>query len=296
MVTSESDATVLIPNLIITNTVRPIISGSWTEGQTLSTTSGTWSVNGTISYQWQYSSDNSTWNNISGATSSSYVLTSAEASSYIRVQVTNTSSTGSGIAYSNTTSLVNSPYNTSSPTISGTVQVGATQTVTNGTWSNTPTSYTYQWQSSSDGIAWSNISGATSSTYAPTFALANTRIRVSITATNAIGSSTISTAALSGFLPPAATAVPGVSGTVQVGQTLTSDGGTWPGTSNSYRVFTWQRSSDNGVTWSNISGATSSTYVLVVADTGYLIRSQVSLTTNAGTASAYSLPTTAVIP
>jgi hypothetical protein len=90
-------------------------------------------------------------------------------------------------------------------------------------------------------------------------------------------------------LPPQATAIPVVTGTMTVGQTLTSTSGTWPGTIDSY-VYQWQRSSDSGVTWTNISGATASTYVLVAADAGYQIRSQVSLTTNTGSSSAYSLP------
>ena len=292
----ESAATAAVPSLLISNSVRPVLSGSWTQGQTLSTTNGTWSSSGTFTYQWQRSTDNSTWSDISSATSSSYVLTSSDASKYIRVQVTNTSSTSSGLAYSNSTVKVDAPYNTVLPTISGTVQVAQTQTVTNGTWSNTPTAYAYQWQSSSDGIAWSDISGATTNTYAPTFSVANLQLRVQVSAGNAVDTATVTTAILSGFLPPAATAVPTISGTVQVGQTLTSNGGTWPGTSNSYRVYLWQRSSDNGITWTSIAGATASTYVLVAADTGYLIRSQVSLTTNAGTATAYSLPTIAVAP
>lgn len=296
VVAAESANTLSVPNLVVSNSARPVLSGSWTQGQTLTTSTGTWSSSGTFTYQWQRSEDASTWSDISGATSSSYTLTSSDASKYFRVQVVNTTSSGTGIAFSNATQKVDSPYNTAVPTISGTVQVGATQTVTTGTWSNSPTAYAYQWQSSSDGIAWTNIAGATSSTYAPTFSVANLQVRVSVSAGNAVDTATVTTVIVSSFLPPAATAIPGVSGTVQVGQTLTSDGGTWPGTSNSYRVFTWQRSADNGISWTSITGATSNTYVLVAADTGYLIRSQVSLTTNAGTASAYSLPTVAVAP
>ena len=38
------------------------------------------------------------------------------------------------------------PVNTAAPTVSGTAQVGQTLTVTNGSWDNSPTGYTYQWQ------------------------------------------------------------------------------------------------------------------------------------------------------
>jgi hypothetical protein len=287
--------TAVVPTLSITNSVAPAVTGSWTEGTTLSASTGTWSTSGTYTYQWQSSSDNSTWSDIASATSSSYTLTSSEGSKYVRVQVINTSSAGSGVAYSVARSKVGSPFNTTLPAITGTIKVGSTQTVSTGTWSNTPTAYSYQWQKSADGISWTNLSGETASTYVPTFDVANLRIRVSVGAGNTVDTATVTTAIVSGFLPPQATAIPTISGTTTALQTLTSTSGTWPGTSDSY-VYQWQRSSDSGVTWTNISGATASTYVLVAADAGYQIRSQVSLTTNTGSSSAYSLPTVGIAP
>jgi hypothetical protein len=287
--------TAVVPTLSITNSVAPAVTGSWTEGTTLSASTGTWSTSGTYTYQWQSSSDNSTWSDIASATSSSYTLTSSEGSKYVRVQVINTSTAGSGVAYSVARSKVGAPFNTILPAITGTIKIGSTQTVSTGTWSNTPTGYSYQWQKSADGISWINLSGETASTYVPTFDVANLRIRVSVGAGNAVETATVTTAVVSGFLAPQATAIPVVTGTKTVGQTLTSSSGTWPGTSDSY-VYQWQRSSDSGVTWTNISGATASTYVLVAADAGYQIRSQVSLTTNMGSSSAYSLPTAGIAP
>jgi hypothetical protein len=287
--------TAVVPTLSITNSVAPAVTGSWTEGTTLSASTGTWSTSGTYTYQWQSSSDNSTWSDIASATSSSYTLTSSEGSKYVRVQVINTSTAGSGVAYSVARSKVGAPFNTILPAITGTIKIGSTQTVSTGTWSNTPTGYSYQWQKSADGISWINLSGETASTYVPTFDVANLRIRVSVGAGNAVETATVTTAVVSGFLAPQAMAIPVVTGTKTVGQTLTSSSGTWPGTSDSY-VYQWQRSSDSGVTWTNISGATASTYVLVAADAGYQIRSQVSLTTNMGSSSAYSLPTAGIAP
>jgi hypothetical protein len=294
-VIATSLSTAAVPALNLTNTVSPAVTGAWTVGTSISASTGTWSTSGTYTYQWQSSSDNSTWTDIASATSGSYTLTSSEASKYVRVQVINTSSAGAGIAYSVARSKVGAPFNTAIPAITGTIKVGSTQTVSTGTWSNTPTSYAYQWQKSSDGISWINLSGETANTYVPTFDVANLRIRVSVGAGNAVETATVTTAIISGFLPPQATAIPAITGTKTVGQTLTSSAGTWPGTSDSY-VYQWQRSSDNGVTWTDISAATASTYVLVAADAGYQIRSQVSLTVNAGSSSAYSLPTVGIAP
>jgi len=117
---------------------------------------------------------------------------------------------------------------------------------------------------------------------------------VTISAVNAVDTATVTSNVVSGFLPPEATAIPTISGTTTVGQTLTATSGTWPQTSSGY-VYQWQRSTD-GVSWSSISSATSSTYVLVSGDAGYVIRVQVSLSTNAGTSVAYSLATASIAP
>ena len=299
-ITAATLSTAKVPALNIQNSALPVVSGAWTEGTTITTTSGSWSANGTFTYQWQSSSDNSTWADIAAATSTSFVLTSSQASKYVRVQVINTSTSGSGIAYSASRSKVGAPFNTVVPTISGTVKIGSTQTAANGTWTNTPTSYAYQWQKSADGISWINLAGETASTYLPTFDIANSQIRVNVSGGNAVDTATVSSSVISGFVPPQATAIPtvtvsGGTGEFKVGQTLSSTSGTWPSTSSGY-VYQWQKSSDNGVTWANVSDATASTYVLVAADAGYQIRSQVSLTANAGSSSAYSLPTVGIAP
>lgn len=287
---ANSAPTVIVPGFTLVSTSAPVVSGSWTTGSTLVTTNGTWSSSGSFTYQWQRSTDNSTWSSIAGATSSSYVLTSDDLSKFIRVQVYLAGTSGSdGLAYSVSTAKVGAPYNTVAPAITGTLRVGNVQTVSTGTWSGSPT-YTYQWQTSSDGIAWANISGATNNTYTVTYTIANLRLRAQVSATNATDTATATSQVVQGFLAPIATAVPAITGTVKSGETLTSSSGTWPNTSSGY-TYTWQRSSDGGTTWTNISGAISSTYALAVGDVGYLIRSEVTVTTNAGSSTAYSLPT-----
>ena len=55
--------------------------------------------------------------------------------------------------------------NTAAPVISGSAQQGDTLSASNGSWSNSPSSYLYQWQDCSSSTSCASISGATSSTY-----------------------------------------------------------------------------------------------------------------------------------
>lgn len=82
--------------------------------------------------------------------------------------------------------------------------------------------------------------------------------------------------------PPTNTALPTISGTAQVGQTLTATPGTWSGNPTPTYSYQWQR----GTT--NIAGATSATYTLVSADAGSTVRVVVTATNSAGSASANS--------
>lgn len=69
---------------------------------------------------------------------------------------------------------------------------GSTLTSTTGFWTNNPTSYTYQWQRGpTDNSSYSNISGATSSSYTLTNSDIGYSVRVVVTATNARGSTSV---------------------------------------------------------------------------------------------------------
>lgn len=75
------------------------------------------------------------------------------------------------------------PVNTVAPVASGTVQIGTSLSCTTGTWTNSPTSYSYQWQR--DGV---DIPGATSSSYSAVTADIGPVLRCRVTATNSSGS------------------------------------------------------------------------------------------------------------
>jgi len=83
------------------------------------------------------------------------------------------------------------PTNTSAPVISGTTRTGSILSITSDAWTGSPTSYSYQWKrASTSGGSYSNIGSATNSTYVLTDADIDKYIKVSVIATNSIGSST----------------------------------------------------------------------------------------------------------
>lgn len=87
--------------------------------------------------------------------------------------------------------------------------------------------------------------------------------------------------------PPSNTVTPLVTGSVSLGSTLTTTMGTWTGTPVINYTYQWKR----GV--SNIVGATSSTYILQVADVGQSIKCTVTATNAFGSAAADSNAITA---
>ena len=153
-----------------------------------------------------------------------------------------------------------SPVNTVAPVASGTTTVGSTLSCTTGTWTNSPTSYAYQWLRNG-----ANISGATSSTYLTVTADGGTSIRCTVIATNVHGSGTAtSKRVVDGSRLECSRQIPfplRSAGLAAVGSTLSCTTGTWTNSPTSY-AYQWLR---GGV---NISGATSSSYMTVAADGG----------------------------
>lgn len=94
------------------------------------------------------------------------------------------------------------PANTAAPAIIGTATPGVTLTATTGTWTNTPTSYAYQWQRcDAGGGSCQNLFGATQSNYLVGSADVGSTLRASVTAGNASGSGSATSAAI-GPVPP----------------------------------------------------------------------------------------------
>lgn len=127
--------------------------------------------------------------------------TTAGTASGLQVRVTDSlGATATAAAFSIVVSAaqVVAPVNTAVPVINDTTPtVGDVLSTTNGTWSNTPTSYTYQWKR-----AGANIAGATSSTYTVVSADIGAPLSVTVTATNAAGSASATSTATSATAAP----------------------------------------------------------------------------------------------
>jgi hypothetical protein len=89
------------------------------------------------------------------------------------------------------------PVNTTVPSVTGTVEVGHILVVNQGTWTNSPTSYTYQWQS-----AGTNVGGATEITYTPVSGDIGNLITVQETASNSAGAGAAGASATVGPVIP----------------------------------------------------------------------------------------------
>lgn len=89
------------------------------------------------------------------------------------------------------------PVNTSPPTVSPSgPKTGTVETATTGTWTEAPTKYTYQWRRcNASGLECVDIAGATASTYYPLEADIEKTLVVKVTASNAAGSTSASSAA-----------------------------------------------------------------------------------------------------
>jgi hypothetical protein len=177
--------------------------------------------------------------------------------------------------------------NTSAPAVSGQTTVGSTLTADRGTWTGA-TSYAYQWQRNT-GAGWSDIAGATSTTYtlAATDFDATIRVQVSAGATTASSSAT---AAVTSASPPVSTTAPSITGAATSGSTLTANKGAW--TCAGSHAYQWQRNSAGS--WADIAGATGATYTLAGADVGATVRVQVVATNTAGSTTASSAATATV--
>ena len=273
------------------------ISGTAQVGETLTAdTSGISDADGldnvAYSYQWLSSRDTE----ISGATNDSYALVSGDEGKYIKVRVTFTDDAGyeetltSAATEAVMAADLNAPA-TGAPTISGTAQVGETLTADTSGIADSDgldnVSYSYQWVVN-DGTTDTDISGETDAAYTLVADDKGKTIKVKVTFTDDAGTdeslTSAATVAVSFAVQPQtanspATGEPTISGTAQVGETLTADtSGIADDDGLENVTFTYRWLADDTA----VQGATNATYTLVEADEGQTIKVEASFTDDAG--------------
>jgi len=276
------------------NISAPAITGTFQPANTIICSNGTWTGYPTPSYQreWQYSTNGgATWNLFSPTeTGVGYLVQSGDVGRLIRCKVTALNSQGTAFVYSNSVLITSAgvgsaPYPTSLPVISGATALGSVLTTTDGTWSGTATiTFAYQWLRNG-----SAIGSANASTYTTVSADLGQNIQCQVTATNGTGANTAESNIINPTQAPANTLAPLVYGATTSGSVLSCFVGTWSGFPVPTYAYNWQRSTDNGATWSNYSPTqTGSTYTLVSGDVGNDVRCQVTATNAIGNATANS--------
>ena len=160
------------------------------------------------------------------------------------------------------------PVNTVLPVISGSTTLGSVLTTTNGTWTNSPSSFTYQWKRNATNV------GTNTPTYTLVLADSGAAITCVVTAINGGGSASATSNIITAqtYSAPAIVSAPVISGTTTLGSVLTTTDGVWTGNPTPTFTYQWKR----GV--SNITSATSATYTLVLADSGAAITCVVTAT------------------
>ena len=289
-------------------TGQPTITGIAQVGETLTAdTSGIADADGlnrvSYSYQW-VANDGTADMDITDGTDSTYTLAAAEESKAIKVKVSFTDDAGNGETLtSSATAAVDAAPNTpatGAPAISGTAQVGETLTADTSGISDADglasATFAYQWLADDAALA-----SATGGSYILTTSEMDKTIKVRVSFTDDAGNEETLTSRATGTVSPAvqpqtanspATGQPTISGTAQVGETLTADTSGISDVDGLDNVtFSYQWLADDA----DIAGATASTYSLGATDEGKTIKVEVSFTDDAGNDETLSSTATAAV-
>src|SRR3954468_2307556 len=123
---------------------------------------------------------------------------------------------------------------------------------------------------------------------------AATQILLIVALTAIAGTGLAQSSAAQAEYAPTNSAAPTISGTPQVGQTLTASTGTWNSQTTPTYAYQWQRCDTAGNNCAAVTGATSQTYTVQVADVDHTLRVVVTATNPSGSGSATSAQTAVV--
>jgi len=229
-----------IPNLITTTTLPTGGDGSYT-------------------YQWYISSDQSNWSEISGATNKDYQPSNLTSTTYYRVEYINSCKSG----FSNISEVFVFPE-----IYPG--EIGSNQTLCYGGLSNTleiiqaPSgggygNYNYQWQKSNDGTIWIDLTGENSTTYSPGNLTQKTYFRLQTSSVYGCGPVATNTVEVEVYEELTSGEI--IGGNIQCYNTVPDvlSFSTLPTGADGNYTYQWQESNDLAI-WNDIIGATSTSY------------------------------------
>ncbi|MBD2484234.1 FG-GAP-like repeat-containing protein [Planktothrix sp. FACHB-1365] len=305
--TVENSFQLTVANVNDAPTGNVSITGTATQNQTLTATTNTLADAdglGTLNYQWQDSADNGvTWTNISGATNNTFTLSQAQVGKKVQFKVSYTDLLGTAeTVNSSPTSVVTNVNDlpTGTVSITGTATQNQILTATN-TLADADDLGTlnYQWQDSFDnGVTWTNISGAINNTLTLSQAQVGKKVQAKVSYTDGQGtvetvnSTPTATVANINDLP---TGTVSITGTATQNQILTATNTLVDADGLGTLNYQWQDSFDNGVTWTNISGAINNTFILSQAIVGKKVQFKVSYTDGQGTVETVNSSPTSVV-
>lgn len=234
------------------------------------TTAGAWegSTPMTFSYAWEVCQTPSGGGCGFDSSASTYQTQTTDEGRFVSALVTATNTRGS-VTVRSAAAYVEDPTGApvldSLPAITGIDEDGQTLNASTGSWYEQPTTYSYQWQACVQyGYLDCNpIPGATSATLQLTSYQVEEQIEVVVTASNANGTATVTSAATPAVegMPPVASAAPAVDGTPVVGNELSTDGGAWVGIESVFArplAYAWQLCDSSGANCTAAPGTTDS--------------------------------------
>ena len=300
---ATSTGTAGVANVNDAPTGKVTVAGTAQQGSPLTTTQTLADADGlgTFGYRWQSSTNGSAWTDITGATKSSFTPGEAQVGQQLRVLVgwTDGHGTSETVASAATTSVANvNDAPTGTLALTGTVQQGTLLRVSS-TLADADGlgSVTYRWQSSADASQWTDIAGASGSSFTPGEAQVGLKLRAVAGWTDGHGTVESMTSAAStavANLNDAPTGTVKLAGTAEQGQLLSASNLLADADGLGTVRYEWQSSSD-GSQWAVIAGASGASFTPGLAQVGQQIRALARWTDGHGSNEAVASPASASV-
>jgi hypothetical protein len=284
----------------------PTVTGAAVQGAHLYASPGKWSGQGEVelAYRW-YRCDTMgrRCTLLRGATRKSRTLGGGDVGHTLSLAVRATDTSGSTTAYANLVGPIGGAppalVARVQPSVSGAAVQGGTVRVSPGTWTPTPSSFSFQWaRCSGSGRGCAPIKGATEDRYSIQAKDLGHALVAIVQARAGATTQAVFSRATPVAVAPAATADVGegpvmsvsplVAQVVQEGNRLFGATGSWSGAGAIRYAYRWYRCDASGAHCTTIAGATGSSYTQVAKDVGKTVGFAVRATDEKGTTTAYA--------